>query len=888
MLRSPRTEVHLLLDRVVNEPHSVSQRARVLLEEIDAGPDDNAEVLALLQRCYGLGVRGGGDTSNALIWLQKSVDSAAAGGLYSLAASSQLALASTLSMAGDFVTALRSVEAALPLLPSNEVASALSRRALFLQRLERNADAVVAYDEAVERAASDNQTLDLAKTLNNRGLFRVEQGEMKSAASDLFESSRHFLNLGLVGTSASIDHNLGWCFARQGLVVEALNAYERSDAKGGLGSSATWEGAFDRAEVYVSARLLTEALHSAKHAYRLAREAGFESEVPVISLQLGRIHAALGDVQSAKESFALAEARFHDQGRRSSAEAAHVCCLLVSDDSQSGLNSVSLFDDLDPHGYRDTLVDVAYGELLRLRLQSQPGKQTKRLWLENLLENGLASTSSLSRLQACAARLVMLGLHNNLEDDFRVQLVEAAEKLFMELEQHLEGIHSQELRTVVVDKLELEALFCDAALSISDPAMFELWIGRLRAAVSSLPRFNQPSDQPSDQPSNQASDQAGNQHDRLRSSSIEPVDLKNLRESSIGPQRNALEFAVRSTHWTTRATSPVDTVQSDLSRSAVVANKGQVILVYAQDSTNVVVSVVTEHSASIEIMGSLREIRTRSESVCLGAAALFGTNIRGSERGEQRAVSVVRAIDRLETLVLPVTLPEGDLLISTTGCLGGVPWSLFPRLAGRSITLTSSLFRAAATDNTRQAGPNQARVGIVEGPELDYASGEVDALLRLYANPIVLRGSDATVEAVCDLLTSADVVHVAAHGRRRVDNALFSGIDLFDGPLMAYDIERLSQTPRTVILSCCDLGAANSQGAFGLLGFSGALVSRGTLQVAAAVLPVSDEMSRSVMVRLHEAMHRGLSVSQAVAHGVANANSLFEQVTAGSYVVKGP
>ncbi len=876
MLRSPRTEVHLLLDRVVNEPHSVSQRARVLLEEIDAGPDDNAEVLALLQRCYGLGVRGGGDTSNALIWLQKSVDSAAAGGLYSLAASSQLALASTLSMAGDFVTALRSVEAALPLLPSNEVASALSRRALFLQRLERNADAVVAYDEAVERAASDNQTLDLAKTLNNRGLFRVEQGEMKSAASDLFESSRHFLNLGLVGTSASIDHNLGWCFARQGLVVEALNAYERSDAKGGLGSSATWEGAFDRAEVYVSARLLGEALHAAKHSYRLAREAGFESEVPVISLQLGRIHAALGDVRSAEESFAIAEARFQDQGRRASAEVARLCFLLVSDDSQSGLNPVLSTSGDDPHGYRDTLVDVAYGELLRLRLQSQPGEQTKRLWLENLLENGLASTSSLSRLQACAARLVMLGLHNNLEDDFRVQLVEAAEKLFEELEHHLEGIHSQELRTVVVDKLELEALFCDAALSIGDPAMFELWIGRLRAAVSSLPRFNQPSGQ------------ADNQHDSLRSNPIELVDLKNLRESSTGPQRNALEFAVRSTHWTTRARSPVETVQSDLSRSAVVANKGQVILVYAQDSTNVVVSIVTEHSASIEIVGSLREIRTRSESVCLGAAALFGTNIRGSERGEQRAVSVVRAIDRLETLVLPVTLPEGDLLISTTGCLGGVPWSLFPRLAGRSITLTSSLFRAAATDNTRQAGPNQARVGIVEGPELDYASGEVDALLRLYANPIVLRGSDATVEAVCDLLTSADVVHVAAHGRRRVDNALFSGIDLFDGPLMAYDIERLSQTPKTVILSCCDLGAANSQGAFGLLGFSGALVSRGTLQVAAAVLPVSDEMSRSVMVRLHEAMHRGLSVSQAVAHGVANAGSLFERVTAGSYVVKGP
>ena len=877
--QSALTNVLLLLERVTSEPETAARCALALVDEAVAAASNDHELLALMKRCLGLSMRSLGHTQDALAWLRESVDSALAGGLLSIAASSNLALGSTLARAGKFPAALEAVEAALPFLSANEVAAALSRRAIFLQRLERTSQAVIAYQGAILRAVSDNKMEELAKTLNNRGLFRVDLGDMEGAVSDLLESSKQFLNLGLVDTSAAIDHNLGWCFARQGLVVEALNAYDRSDAKGGLGTSATWEGAFDRAEVYISARLLSEALYSATHADRLAEEAGFESEVPVISLQLGRIQAALGDSGSAEKQFAIAESRFRDQGASASAELAGLCRLIIADQTRTDEPPpvpVSLFDDLDPHGYRDTLVDVAYGELLRLRLQSQPGEQTKRLWLENLLENGLASTSSLSRLQACAARLVMLGLHNNLEDDFRVQLVEAAEKLFEELEHHLEGIHSQELRTVVVDKLELEALFCDAALSIGDPAMFELWIGRLRAAVSSLPRFNQPSGQ------------ADNQHDSLRSNPIELVDLKNLRESSTGPQRNALEFAVRSTHWTTRARSPVETVQSDLSRSAVVANKGQVILVYAQDSTNVVVSIVTEHSASIEIVGSLREIRTRSESVCLGAAALFGTNIRGSERGEQRAVSVVRAIDRLETLVLPVTLPEGDLLISTTGCLGGVPWSLFPRLAGRSITLTSSLFRAAATDNTRQAGPNQARVGIVEGPELDYASGEVDALLRLYANPIVLRGSDATVEAVCDLLTSADVVHVAAHGRRRVDNALFSGIDLFDGPLMAYDIERLSQTPKTVILSCCDLGASNSQGAFGLLGFSGALVSRGTLQVAAAVLPVSDEMSRSVMVRLHEAMHRGLSVSQAVAHGVANAGSLFERVTAGSYVVKGP
>lgn len=866
--QSLRAEVIALLDRVTTEPAAVSERALILVTEAGAGPEANAEVVALAQRCYGLSVRGCGHTLEALFWLQKSIDSALCASLLSVAASSRLALASTLAMAGDFAAALTATETAIAFLPPNEVAGALSRRAIFLQRLERIAEAVIAYDEAVQRAISDGQILELAKALNNRGLFRVDLGEMESAARDLLASSNHFLNLGLVNASASIDHNLGWCFARQGLIVESLVAYDRSDAKGGLGNSATWAGAFDRAEVYVSARLLTDALHAATHACRLAKAAGFESEVPGMSLQLGRIQAALGDLKAARESFVLAEARFRDQGQPSSADAALKCRWLIVEDSRDERlpSPFSSNGDNDPHAYGDTVIDVAYGELLRLRLHLQPANQEKTVWLADLLESGVTSTNSLSRLQAYAARIVRLGGEETTQDGFQTHLVEAAEQLFEELERHLDGINSQELRTVVVDKLELEALLCHAALLIADPAIFDQWIGRLRSAVST-PKTKEP------------------EHQHFNP--IEPVDLKNLRESSAGSQRNALEFAVRSTQWITRAPSSVDTRQSERSRSAS-PGEGRVLLVYAQDSTNVVVSVVTDHSASIERVGSLRDIRSRSESVCLGAAALFGRTTPGKEQGEQRANSILRAIDRLEALVLPVSLPEGDLLISTTGCLGAVPWTLFPRLARRSVTLTSSLFCVDITDNSAQPDLNEMRVGIVEGPNLEHASREVDALVELYNDPIVLRGRNATVEAVCDLLTSADLVHVAAHGHRRVDNALFSGIELFDGPLMAYDIERLSQTPKTVILSCCELGAANSQGAFGLLGFSGAMVSRGTRRVAGAVLPISDEISGSVMVRLHAAMIRGLSVAQAVAQGVANSDGHLERVTAGSYVVKGP
>ncbi len=882
--QSLMTRVVQLLSAVETDSEKVAKQALILLREIEAKPDPDAEVLALTFRCYGLALRGCGRIQEALIWLERSVNSALAGDLQSIAALSRLALASCLSMTGDFDAALQQTEKALPLLSAVEVAAALSRRAIFLQRLERTADAGVAYEEAIARALADDQVLVLAKALNNRGLFRVDLGEMKNAAADLLASSKLFLELGLVDTSASIDHNLGWCFARQGLVVEALDAYARSDVKGGLGSSATWEGAFDRAEVYVSARLLPEALHSATHALRLARQAGFESEVPVITFQLGRIQATLGDVLAAEKCFAIVQDRFQDQGRHVSAAAAQICRVLVSNESppEQTLQAPSATSDDDPHGYRDTVVDVAYGELLRMRFRSQPASTEKLVWIQSQLEPRLSSSNSLTRVQAYAARILMLGTGGSFGGALHDGLLHAARDLFEELERHLDGIHSHELRTVVVDKLELEALFCMAALSIGDPAIFGLWINRLRSAVTTpTQRTPSTSSISSTEPETQ-------ERETQEQKAIEPVDLKNLRHSSGGPQRNALEFAVRTTNWMAKSERSVVENPSAHPSFPIAPGTGQVYLVYAQNSTNLVVSIITENSETIEILGSLKDIRTRSESVCLGAAALFGSNNMGAQATEQRAGSVIRAVDRLESLVLPASLPPGNLLISATGVLGSVPWNLFSRLAGRPVVLTSSLQRSSLAAATQPAWIEGIRVAVVEGPDLEHASREVGAVAALYRDPIVLQGSEATVEAVSDLMTSVDLLHVAAHGHRRTDNALFSGIELFDGPFMAYDIERLSKTPKTVVLSCCDLGAANSQGAFGLLGFSGALVSRGSLQVAGALLPVSDQMSLPVMVRLHTAIISGLSVAQALSEAVANADEQFQRVTAGSYVVKGP
>ena len=65
---------------------------------------------------------------------------------------------------------------------------------------------------------------------------------------------------------------------------------------------------------------------------------------------------------------------------------------------------------------------------------------------------------------------------------------------------------------------------------------------------------------------------------------------------------------------------------------------------------------------------------------------------------------------------------------------------------------------------------------------------------------VVLSNGSATVEGCLSAMDGAELVHVAAHGRFRADNPMFSALELDDGPLTVHDFERL-RARRTG--SCC-------------------------------------------------------------------------------------
>ncbi len=154
---------------------------------------------------------------------------------------------------------------------------------------------------------------------------------------------------------------------------------------------------------------------------------------------------------------------------------------------------------------------------------------------------------------------------------------------------------------------------------------------------------------------------------------------------------------------------------------------------------------------------------------------------------------------------------------------------------------------------------------LAAGPRLQHADAEIDALATRYPDAIRLAGPDATVPAVTAALDGAGVAHLAAHGRLRTDNPLFSALEFADGPLTVHDLERLAEPPGLVVLSACDAGRSDVLPGDELLGLASALLAMGTRTLVAAVLPVDDEVTGELMVGLHRHLAEGTGPAVALA-----------------------
>jgi tetratricopeptide (TPR) repeat protein len=270
------------------------------------------------------------------------------------------------------------------------------------------------------------------------------------------------------------------------------------------------------------------------------------------------------------------------------------------------------------------------------------------------------------------------------------------------------------------------------------------------------------------------------------------------------------------------------------------------------------------------------------------AHALFALRREGSGRGTFR-LDLTEIGRRLEVNLLGESvrlLRGGPVVVVPTGKLHAVPWGLMPSLRERATSVTPS---ASAWLRARRAPrPEEDRVVLVGGPRLVTGDVEVRHLVARYPDAVVLAGGDATAERVMAAMDGAWLVHMAAHGTFRGDSPLFSAIELDDGPLTVYDLERLKQAPYRVVLSSCSSAVGVAVGADELLGLVSALISLGSAGVVASVVPVNDPATVPLMTALHDHLRAGSDLAGALtlARHAVGADSL-ARATACSFIALG-
>ena len=417
------------------------------------------------------------------------------------------------------------------------------------------------------------------------------------------------------------------------------------------------------------------------------------------------------------------------------------------------------------------------------------------------------------------------------------------------LDLHLRTLGATELRTLATAQgAELAAMALRYAALRQDPRLFLRWSERWRATVLQVTPVRPVAD------SALAADLAA-----LRSvvARIETGSASRGAGTALLRERQRLEAAVRRRVLHTPAAGAIDAepfVAADLIRQ--LGDSDLLQLTDVDGQLNAV--VVTGRRLRLVPVGPTEE------AVRVLSRALFALRREGSRRGTHR-LDMDEIGRRLQVSLLGESvrlLRGGPVVVVPPGRLHAVPWSLMPSLRERATMVTPSA--SAWLRARRAAPPAKPRIVLVGGPGLSTGDTEVRRLAAEYPDAVTLTGDDAVTERVMAAIDGAWLVHFAAHGTFRADSPLFSAIELSDGPLTAYDLERLERAPYRVILSSCNSALGAPVGADELLGLVSALISLGTAGVVASVVPVSDPAAVPLMLDLHQRLRSGTGLAEAL------------------------
>ncbi|MBG6065019.1 CHAT domain-containing protein [Micromonospora ureilytica] len=829
------------------------REAIVLAEEVlvGCGRTGFAQERSVAERALGLAHKEMNDLVAAERHLRRAVAAGRRSGSPQILAMAQMSLGYVLAAAGRTAAAYHAVSAALPQLSGAEAGQALMQRGVVQHFRGRYAEAAVDYGAAIDVARREGDRLVEARARNNRAVLPIGD-HVLSGEADLERAAELFGELGLDLAAADCRWNVGHLAARCGDLARALEIfadterqYRRLDVpRPGL--------LLDRFELLAAVPLIGEAAAMAEFAVAELHHRGLDSDLAEALLARARAELLAGDPQRAAGSAAAAYRRFRRQHRPVwYAFARHIelrarfaqgtrtpAQLRALSDSAATLASAGLTGLALTAWHEAATVAFAVNRPSQARTLLALAARHRRGGLAAERAQGWHAQARLHRLDG-DDRAAMSTLQRGLSvlDEYRVTLGTS------ELRAR-SSAHGQELAR---EGLEL-------AIATGAPARVLAWAERWRASTLRIQPVS-----PSTDPELTAA------LARLRVAARDAEDVALAGGSQLAAmlrQQSALEANVRDLARRSQGAGTGDgTPVCVPDIAAITAQLGPAVLVELLSHGDRIWAVlVRDGRASLHDLCALPAVLKHQgrirfalrRLVTLGASA-------GASAALEHSAGLVDA-----DLFGPIRRRLGDLpLVIVPGqALYALPWAALPSCVGRPVTIAPSAATwLAATQRSAPGG----RPVLVAGPRLPDALSEVAALAALWPEATALVGEQATVDTVTAALSGARLAHIATHGTFRADNPLFSTLELADGPLFAYELERLSTAPGCVIASACESGRAEATLGDELMGFVSALLASGTRTLVAALLPVPADRTVALMTELHRRLRAGTPAAPALA-----------------------
>jgi CHAT domain-containing protein/tetratricopeptide (TPR) repeat protein len=763
-------------------------------------------------------------------------------------AEARMSLAFVLLERGKLPSARRLAALAVDALSGGEQPRARVQLALIQQRSGAWQEALDSYAQALRQLRKSGDRLWEARLRNNRGILLAYRAQPAAAERDLQRAAELYEGMGQGVMAAEARWNLGFAAGLRGDIVTALQRFEEAGA--GLEKAGAVRGGsfLDQCLVLLSAGLLAEARAAIDAGIARLVEGGVDSDLAEARLLLAETLVAAGDFFGARSAATDALVAFESQGRPRHALLARYAMLQAAtstpdDEAWDGARATA--DALRLAGWQvpatDVMLMLARRNLARQQrmeveefdaavraARSGPVGQRMRAW--HLVALARLSTGD----SAGASRALLAGL--------RV------------LDRHRATLSATELQVrTAVRAGELAETGLRLAAEDGRPERLLAWAERWRAGSLLTRPVTAPKD-----------DVLAGLLTELRgvAAELEGTRLEGGDVGRLERRQRALERAV---------TGRARTVRSDLTQLPIAGMtalferlRDCALVEFVQLRDQLAAVVLSGHRSSLHVLANVSEIRQEME-------ALHFAHARFARGGSPRMAlatkaSLLAAAGRLDALLLePLTQRLGDrqLVIVPTGEMHVLPWALLRHAHDVPVTVapSASVWLASLERRREPRGP----VVLVAGPGLTGATAEIQAVRAIYGDVArVLSSEEASVESVMRLLVGCSTAHLAAHGRFRSDNPLFSSLQMADGPITVYDLESLPTAPPVVVLSACDSGLSSVHPGDELMGLAGALLRMGTGSLVASVAPVPDDVASVAMVAFHAGLVGGASPAEAL------------------------